>query len=174
MNFLSHLYLSGDSEGLLIGNFIADSVKGNSFLDYPKPIQNGIVLHRKIDAFTDSHPVVEHSKQRLRADYHKYAGVITDVYYDHFLANNWHDYSEVPLEKYTSAIYTLIKNNVSILPEKSAMFAKYMLEHNILYEYKKLEGIEKSAEGNGAQNHICVEYGAFDKRFEGTLFFIRK
>jgi len=66
MNFLSHLYLAGDSEGLIIGNFIADSVKGSDYKNYSKSIQQGIILHRAIDTFTDSHEIVEQSKQRLR------------------------------------------------------------------------------------------------------------
>ena len=89
MNFLSHLYLAGDSEELIIGNFIADAVKGSAFNQFSPGIQKGIVLHRKIDTFTDSHPVVELSKQRLRERYKKYASVIIDIYYDHYLAKNW-------------------------------------------------------------------------------------
>lgn len=143
MNFLSHLYLSGNSEGLIIGNFIADSVKGNAINQFSPEIQKGIVLHRKIDSFTDSHPIVEQSKQRLREKYRKYAGVIIDIYYDHYLAKNWSNYSDVELQKFTQNIYTIILNNHAILPQKSAHFTKYMLQHDILFAYSKIEGIEK-------------------------------
>jgi acyl carrier protein phosphodiesterase len=143
MNFLSHLYLSGNSEGLIIGNFIADSVKGNAINDFPEEIRKGIILHRKIDTYTDSHPIVEQSKIRLREKYKKYAGVIVDIYYDHYLAINWSDYSTENFHTYTQNIYALIEQNRQHLPPKSAMFTKYMLEHNILSAYAKLEGIEK-------------------------------
>lgn len=143
MNFLSHLYLAGDSEGLIIGNFIADSVKGSAFNLFSPEIKKGILLHRKIDTFTDSHPVVEQSKQRLRERYKKYAGVIVDIYYDHYLASNWRFYSNEELHQFTQNIYRIVKNNYSVLPEKSAHFTKYMLQHNILFAYSKLEGIEK-------------------------------
>jgi len=143
MNFLSHLYLSGNSEGLIIGNFIADSVKGNAINDFPEEIRKGIILHRKIDTYTDSHPIVEQSKIRLREKYKKYAGVIVDIYYDHYLAINWSDYSTENFHTYTQNIYALIEQNRQHLPPKSAMFNKYMLEHNILSAYAKLEGIEK-------------------------------
>ncbi len=143
MNFLSHLYLSGNSEGLIIGNFIADSVKGNAINYFPKEIRKGIILHRKIDTYTDSHPIVEQSKIRLREKYKKYAGVIVDIYYDHYLAINWSDYSTENFHTYTQNIYALIEQNRQHLPPKSAMFTKYMLEHNILSAYAKLEGIEK-------------------------------
>ena len=110
MNFLSHLFLSGNSEGLIIGNYIADSVKGSAFNIFPEEIQKGIILHRKIDTFTDGHEIVELSKQRLRVKYKKYASVIVDIYYDHYLAINWNDYSSENYNEYTQNIYTLIEH----------------------------------------------------------------
>ena len=89
MNYLAHIYLSGDDDPLLkIGNFIADSVKGKAFKKYPQAIQNGIKLHREIDTFTDSHPIVFESKHRLFKKSRHYSSVIVDVLYDHFLAKN--------------------------------------------------------------------------------------
>lgn len=147
MNFLSHLYLSGEAEGLLIGNFIADSVKGSDFLNYPEAIQKGIVLHRKIDTFTDSHPIVEESKQRLRERYKKYASVIVDVYYDHYLAANWNVYSSESLHDYAQKTYLLIEKNKHLLPYKSQLFNEYMVQYNILVAYAELEGIDRVLQG---------------------------
>jgi len=143
MNFLSHIFLSGNSEVLIIGNFIADSVKGTDYKLYSEDVQKGILLHRKIDTFTDAHDIVEQSKQRLRAKYRKYATVIVDIYYDHFLAANFKDYSSVELNVFTENVYSIIRNNHAVLPEKSVHFTKYMMQHNILFNYSKLEGIEK-------------------------------
>ena len=92
MNFLAHLFLSGEPGELMVGNFIADSVKGNAMNDFSEGIQKGIILHRAIDTFTDSHNEMQKSKERLRPRYKKYAPVITDIFYDHFLAVNWQDY----------------------------------------------------------------------------------
>jgi acyl carrier protein phosphodiesterase len=147
VNFLSHLYLSNNSEGLIIGNFIADAVKGSDYKCFSDEIQQGILIHRKIDTFTDTHPVVMLSKERLRDNYKKYASVIVDIYYDHYLAKNWHQYSEVSLIDFTQNIYTIIKSNQAVLPEKSRQFAHYMLQYNILFEYSKLEGIERVLQG---------------------------
>ena len=94
MNFLAHLYLSGDDKEIMLGNLIADSVKGNAILDFNEGVQEGIRLHRRIDHFTDEHPIVQRSKERLRPKYHKFAGVVTDMFYDHFLARDWDHYSE--------------------------------------------------------------------------------
>lgn len=180
MNFLSHLYLAGNSEGLIIGNFIADSVKGSSYLSYPEEIQKGIVLHRKIDSFTDTHPIVAQSKQRLRERYRKYSGVIVDVYYDHFLAANWDKYSHEGLNSFAQHIYHLVRHHHFILPEKSAQFSKYMIRYNILEAYSRLEGIDKVLKGmsqrakfESKMEHAIEElqehYVLFEKEF--TSFF---
>jgi acyl carrier protein phosphodiesterase len=147
MNFLSHLYLSGNSEGLIIGNFIADSVKGSDLSYYPPEIQKGIMLHRKIDTFTDAHPIVEESKKRLRGRYRKYASVIVDIYYDHFLAANWPDHSSEELGQYAQRIYDLIQGNQILLPERSIHFTRYMVYYNILEAYSRLEGIDRVLKG---------------------------
>jgi acyl carrier protein phosphodiesterase len=90
MNFLAHLHLSGNNPNIMLGNFMGDFVKGKSYRQQYEPeIIKGIELHRSIDEFTDSHPVVTESKNRLRPTYRHYSGVIVDVFYDHFLAANW-------------------------------------------------------------------------------------
>lgn len=147
MNFLSHLYLAGEAEGLIIGNYIADSVKGKAFELFSPAVQDGIVLHRKIDTFTDTHPVVDRSKQRLREKYRKYSSVIVDIYYDHYLAVNWQHYSDVSLNDFVKNVYKIIDLNHSVLPEKAVRFTEYMIKNNILVAYAKLEGIEKVLSG---------------------------
>ena len=172
MNFLSHLYLAGNNEGLIIGNFIADSVKGSAYNNFSKEIQQGILLHRKIDAFTDSHSVVELSKQRLREKYRKYSSVIVDIYYDHYLAVNWKDYADVDLASFVQNIYSIIRKNYFILPENSVRFTNYMLEHNILLGYSKLEGIEKVLYGMSrrAKFESNMEYAIHDLKEHFSLF----
>ena len=105
MNYLAHIYLSENDEKVAIGNFISDSIRGKNYLNYPKEIQVGILLHREIDTFTDAHPIVRKSTKRLHKNYGHYAGVIVDVFYDHFLAKNWCHYSSVPLEVFIQNFY---------------------------------------------------------------------
>jgi acyl carrier protein phosphodiesterase len=100
MNFLAHIYLSGNDNLLKIGNFMADSIRGNHYLDYPDSLRKGILLHRHIDTFTDSHPIYRKSKHRLHSKYGHYSGVIMDIVYDHFLSKNWSVYSNEKLEDY--------------------------------------------------------------------------
>ena len=117
MNFLAHLYLSQNNTDILIGNFIADHVKGSQFYNYSKEIQQGILLHREIDLFTDTHPIVKQSMQRLHKRYRHYNGVIIDIFYDYFLAKNWSKYSDIPLQIFADTIYKFFQNIEINLPK---------------------------------------------------------
>jgi len=143
MNFLGHLYLSGNFEEIKIGNFIADSIKGNKYKDFPEGIGQGILLHRKIDSFTDSHPLFLQSKRRLNSHYNHFGGIVIDVFYDHFLSKNWYDFSNIRLKEFARDSYSLLLKNYSILPENVKFFLPYMIKHNWLLMYSELEGIER-------------------------------
>lgn len=143
MNFLAHIYLSGDNPQVILGNFFADSIKGRKYKEYPRDVQKGILLHRAIDYFTDTHPIVRLSTARLFDNYSHYSGVIVDMYYDHFLAANWNLYSEVPLEEFTQYFYNLLEDHYDLLPRNVHNFMPYMIEHNWLLSYASIEGIGK-------------------------------
>ncbi len=131
----------------MVGNFIADHVRGNRFTHFDKEIQQGIFLHREIDTYTDAHPIVRKSKRRLHKRYRHYAGVIIDIFYDYFLAKNWADYSAIPLDVYTQSIYKLFKEKSHELPIKSQNFINYMIEYDILFNYQFEDGIAKVLNG---------------------------
>jgi acyl carrier protein phosphodiesterase len=147
MNFLAHIYLSGDDPDIMVGNFIADAVKGRQYEQFPQRIQMGIKLHRFIDHYTDTHPIVEQSKIRLRGEYHKYAGVIMDMYYDHFLAANWLDHHHTPLDRFSQETYKTVQSYDAILPEKIQFMLPYMMKHNWLHSYRKVSGIAQALTG---------------------------
>ena len=131
----------------MIGNFIADSIVGNKFDHYSEEIKQGILLHREIDTFTDTHPIVRKSKRRLHARYKHYKGVIIDIFYDHYLAKNWLLFSNIPLDVYVQSFYTLLQENFDILPEKTQHLLPYMIEYNWLYNYQYHEGIQQVLNG---------------------------
>ncbi|QTE24558.1 acyl carrier protein phosphodiesterase [Polaribacter cellanae] len=135
----------------MIGNFIADHIRGNNYKNFSKEIQQGIFLHRAIDTFTDAHEIVRKSKRRLHKRYRHYDGVIIDIFYDYFLAKNWADYSAIPLNVYTDSINKLFSKKSPELPLKSQSFIKYMIEYNILYNYQFKEGIQKVLNGVNAR-----------------------
>lgn len=147
MNFLAHLYLSKNDDELLIGNFIADSVKGKSYLSYPTGIQRGIILHRFIDEFTDKHTYVKKSIEMLRPKYGKYSGVLVDIFYDHFLAANWSNFSPTALPLFADNIYRLLGSYSGPLPPMIPFILDKMKTHNWLVNYAKIEGINKTLQG---------------------------
>ncbi len=148
MNFLAHIYLSNEIDELKIGNFIADSVKGKSYLKYPEIIQKGIILHRGIDSYTDSHEVVRKSTHRLFPYYSHYSGIIVDIFYDHFLAANWKEfYPSENLKNYTEDFYELLENNRKLLPKRVQNFMDFMIADNWLLSYADVEGIQQVLNG---------------------------
>jgi acyl carrier protein phosphodiesterase len=180
MNFLAHIYLSGDNDLLKIGNFMADSIRGHQYEAYPTEIRKGILLHRSIDSFTDMHPIYRQSKHRLHEKYGHYSGVIMDIFYDHFLAKNWNNYSEEKLEDYAENFYNLIKNNYEILTERVKGMIPYMIGRNWLVSYASIEGLEMilfqmdhRTKNRVAMHESIVELQQFYAEFETEfqLFF---
>ncbi|NNK83549.1 MAG: DUF479 domain-containing protein [Flavobacteriaceae bacterium] len=180
MNFLAHIYLSGDNKKVILGNFIADGIKGNKYKDYPKDIQTGILLHRAIDSYTDAHPVFKQSTKRLHSRYSHFSGVIVDIYYDHFLAKNWSNYSAVPLENYIKDFYINLENHIDILPPRVIKMMPYLIHDNWLLSYATIKGISKVLEGmnrrtnnKGKINNATIElkeyYDVFESEFR--IFF---
>jgi acyl carrier protein phosphodiesterase len=147
MNFLAHLFLSGNPGELMVGNFIADSVRGNSLLTYSPAIQNGIRLHRLIDAYTDQHDIPAQSKKMLYPGHGKYASVITDIFYDHFLAVHWRDYADMEFRLYINTIYDFLGKHYSSFPDRSKRFYNYMIQYDILYAYRSVDGIDQVLKG---------------------------
>lgn len=180
MNFLAHIYLSFNDKEITIGNFIADSIRGNKYKHLPERIQQGIMLHRAIDTFTDAHPTVRKSSKRLHKNYSHYSGVIVDIYYDHFLAKNWGTYSDVPLDEFVENFYDLLEDNYAILPIGVKRMMPYMIADNWIYNYSKMEGIDRVLHGlnrrtkNRSKMNFAIldleeHYDAFEAEF--TSFF---
>ena len=143
MNFLAHIYLSGDNDLIKIGNFMADGIRGKHYEYLPTEVQKGIVLHRAIDTYTDAHPIFRQSTKRLHHRYHHYAGVIVDIFYDHFLAKNWSNYSNEKLEDYVKRFYDSLETHRDILTEKTVHLKPYMIEHNWLVNYQYTNSIAR-------------------------------
>ena len=180
MNFLAHIYLSGNNDLLKIGNFMADSIRGHHYLDYPDEVRKGILLHRAIDTFTDAHPVYRKSKHRLHEKYGHYSGVIMDIVYDHYLARNWARYSDATLEDYAANFYQLLQDNYGILTDKTKSMMPSMITRNWLFSYASLEGLQMilfqmdhRTKNRVAMHEAVVEVREFYSEFEEefTLFF---
>jgi acyl carrier protein phosphodiesterase len=142
MNFLAHAHLSGNNDNILFGNFIADAVKGRDFTKYNEEIQSGILLHRKIDTFTDRHEIFKKTLSRVRADFGKYSGVAADIYYDHFLAKNWADYHDNELKVFAHKVYSILKKNYLVLPARTKRLLPFLITQNWLYGYSNFHDLE--------------------------------
>jgi len=180
MNFLAHIYLSFNDKEITIGNFIADSIRGNKIDHLPERIQKGILLHREIDTYTDSHKIPKISSKRLHKNYSHYSRVIVDIYYDHFLAKNWSTYSDVPLKDFVDDFYDLLEDNYSILPAGVKRMMPYMIADNWIFNYSKMEGIDRVLNGmnrrtkNRSRMNFAIldleeHYSEFENEF--TTFF---
>jgi acyl carrier protein phosphodiesterase len=177
MNYLAHIYLSGTNDLLKIGNFMADSIKGNDYEKYAPEIKKGILLHRHIDSFTDSHPIYRRSKHRLHEKYGHYSGVIMDILYDYFLAKNWSKYSDEKLEDYANDFYQLLQDNYDILTERIKRIMPYMIARNWLVSYATIEGIEMilfqmdyKTKHRANMQEAVVELQDFYSEFESEFF----
>ena len=180
MNYLAHIYLSGENDLVTIGNFIADDIKGKDYKNFPKDIQVCILLHRNIDSYTDAHKTVRQSTKRLHEKYGHYSGVIVDILYDHFLAKNWSNYCDVPLEKYVNKFYDSLETHYKYLPLRIHKLMPFMMADNWLLSYASIEGISRVLEGmnrrtknRSGMDKAVIELEVFYKEFENefTLFF---
>ncbi|MDJ0366059.1 acyl carrier protein phosphodiesterase [Hymenobacter sp. H14-R3] len=182
MNFLAHLFLAGPPAapayaGQLLGQFIADSVPGRRFEAYPAAVQAGIRAHRAIDTFTDQHPVVRRSTARLRtAGTGKYAGVVSDVFMDHFLARNFHEFSAEALPDFTQRAYALLATQQADFPAPVLHFFPHLVQHNWLLHYAELAGIGRALQGlsrraspgsgmDTAVHELARHYAAYEADF---------
>ena len=180
MNFLAHIFLSCQEEDLLIGNFIADSIRNKEMADYVPTIQRGIALHRKIDSYTDTHPMVRRSTHRLHPHHGKYAPVVVDILFDYVLSHNWDKYSSEPLPLFSKKIYWLLEQRIADLPLKMQRRVPTMIREDWLMKYGQEDGLryvfqtmEKRAKFpanfDKAVDNLLAEYDAFEEDF--NLFF---
>ncbi|MBN2729888.1 MAG: acyl carrier protein phosphodiesterase [Bacteroidales bacterium] len=144
MNYLMHYLLSGDDEDTIIGNYIADHIRGASVINaMPNSIKKGILLHRVIDRYSDMHPAVKNSVSLLQPFLYHYATVSVDILYDHFLVRHWLEYSKKPLEQSIAEFYALLENRMDTLPIKSQKISRKLIDNNWIDMYESFEGLEK-------------------------------
>lgn len=147
MNFLAHQHLSFSQKPIMVGNFIADTLKGKSYRRLPTEIQEGVLLHRFIDNYTDSHPLILQGRKLLYPHFRKYAGVVQDVFFDHFLAKNWQEYHESPLKIFVQLVYDVMAESEHIFNERASRTFRFMSQQNWLESYANLSGIDQALSG---------------------------
>ena len=146
MNYLAHLQLGGDAPAQMLGSLYGDFVKGPLAGRWPADIEAAIRLHRRIDVFTDSHPLQMQSRARFPVERRRYAGILLDIFFDHCLAQNWADYVAEPLPSFTGRVYRVLAAE-PLLPERLALIAPRMATQDWLGSYREFAVLEQVVAG---------------------------
>ncbi len=165
MNYLAHIYLSGDDREMQLGNFIADAVKGTAYKEYPPGIVRGVLLHRAIDDYTDNHPAVREAVREMRPSFGRYAAVVLDIYFDYLLASRFEEYADVPLKHFARSFYWTMIRKYRYLPARIRRFMWHFILTDRLGRYAAKEGIRESLE-------IMVRYDRIDISVEEAIRYL--
>ena len=180
MNYLAHAYLAGTAGRFLVGNLIADFVKGSADKGYGPEITAGVIFHRKVDAFADTHRMTAASRKLFQPARRRTAGIVLDICHDHFLAKNWHQYADIELAVFISRVYDQLQLHLDLLPEPFRRVFPRMLEQDWLTSYRSLRGVQlaltrisRRLRGDirldDAMADITDNYGALEGNF--SVFF---
>jgi acyl carrier protein phosphodiesterase len=142
VNYLAHLHLGGDAPQQLLGSLYGDFVKGRLEGRFPAGIEAAIQLHRRIDAFTDRHPLVEQARSRFPAERRRTSGILLDLFFDHCLARDWAAFADEPLVQFTGRVYQALAAEPQ-LPERLAFIAPRMAAQDWLGSYRDFAVLEQ-------------------------------
>ncbi len=144
MNFLAHSLFADSRPPVIVGQFCGDFMRGGSLEQFPEAVREGIVLHRQIDSYTDAHPVNLEARRLFQAPFRRFAGILTDVVYDHYLARNWATYSELPLREHVDQVYQALDSHFELLPLDLQRFARFVIDKDILASYLEFDAVERA------------------------------
>ena len=142
MNFLAHAFLAQHSDGAMVGALLGDFVKGDDGDKYPPEIAREIRLHRQIDRYTDSHPVVRSGLALFPEGRRRFAGIILDIFYDHRLSQRWAVYSMIDRQDFIARFYQALDGHMALLPGRLAEIAPYIIRQDWLGAYHDYPGVE--------------------------------
>ncbi len=181
MNFLAHAFLAGPDPALRLGGMLGDFVKGPLPAGLPPAVAAGVRLHRRIDSFADAHPAFRRSRARVSPLRRRCAGIMVDLFYDHFLARHWADYCDEALAEFTAAAYALLAAHGDLLPPALVRILPYMREQDWLASYVSLEAtalaldriaerrLSRPARLAGAGSELRAAYAGFEEDFRAFL-----
>ena len=184
MNFLFHMLLSGADDQILVGNFMGDFVKGPLESRFPERIRQGVALHRRIDSFASRDDLFQQSRRRLDPHYGLYRGVLVDLFYDHFLITEWHNWSKEPFGRYLARTRSIIEGYRSELPERLQALVPVIFE-DLLPSYGEVSGIGSALERMsrrvarenplaGAETELVLHYDSLRDDFQGFMPGVRR
>jgi len=146
MNFLAHAFFADGDAERIVGQFCGDFVRGSDLSAYSSDIQRGIRMHRQIDAFTDKHPAVLDVRPLFDPPLRRLAGVISDVVYDHCLAQSWGSYSNREFDPYIEQVHEALLQHKHAVPERMRGFIEFMIKHKVLQANRDFDGVQVTLE----------------------------
>jgi len=176
MNYLAHLYLSGEDDAVRFGNYLGDHLRRSQWAQYPERVRMGLELHALIDETTDRHPKVLASRQRMRPSQHKFSPVVQDLLYDHFLAVHWNRFHPMGLEEYSVDVYRRLERYRDVMPAGVVRMYEHMSRHNWLLSYAETDGLNQALGGMARRTRFASdmatavrdlesEWGAYEDDF---------
>lgn len=144
MNWLAHLFLSQENIEFKVGNLLPDFLHITELEKLPQPFQLGIKCHRAIDIFTDSHPIVKKSISRLPTKYRRFGGILTDVFYDHFLSKDWEKYSSTSLNSFCEQFSNSIENIKEDVPIEIFERIQRLCINRVFEKYATIDGVKEA------------------------------
>jgi acyl carrier protein phosphodiesterase len=145
MNYLAHVYLARHDEDAMLGALLGDFVLGVSGPDlWPEPIRTEILLHRRIDRFTDAHPAVVAARALFPDGRRRFSGIALDVFYDHCLARSWPRWCKVPLDEFSARFYAHLLRNRARLPTRLRSIAPQIARHDWLGSYRERASVDRA------------------------------
>jgi acyl carrier protein phosphodiesterase len=157
MNYLAHALLSGNSDAAITGGLLGDFVKGRLDGRFDTEVTEAIVLHRAVDRFTDAHAIPHASRALISPARRRFAGVLVDVFYDHFLARHWSRYCDIALEDFTAHVYAILLPQRDGFPERLRHVLPHMAANDWLASYAELWAV------NAALNGIARRFQRFPR-----------
>ncbi len=147
MNYLAHAFFAAPDPAAIAGSLIADFARGLDLATLPMGVRDGVIEHRRVDAFTDDHPIVRASRARFEPPLRRFSGIVLDVLFDHFLAMGFHRYSDEPLTAFTASVYAALDSHVEHLPPRLLQVRGSMVQHDWLASYADPRSVERALEG---------------------------
>ncbi len=145
MNFLAHFHLAGPDEGLLIGALEGDYRKGPLRGELPYHVEQGVKLHRAIDAFTDSHPLTEQLRRQFPNNLRRFAGIVIDISFDHYLTRHWHRFGSQSLEEFSQGVYVTLADNKKVFSDRANRMVQRLIDYDILCAYDDWDAVAATA-----------------------------
>lgn len=177
MNFLAHLFLGPRDPEQALGSLLGDFVRGPvSSLALPKGVRQGIWLHRRIDSFTDAHPLIAVSRSRVSPERRRYAGIMIDMFYDHLLARHWDRFADQSIDDFTARMYPLLRAQRAVIPANAWPAIAHMTEHDWLGSYARMASLHRALDNialrlrrsnplPGSASELERDYAGFEADF---------